>query len=1390
MSSTKIEDSIISAVGILTDRAISKAGFDKTIQAVIKSCEDKAQGKYLVTYQDSTFYAYSTSPDVRYSSNVAVYVLVPSGDFHNTKTILGTVTKLGEDYITAVEEKNSFDIIGQNMYAGAGVGLKSGLGVDIISCKSLVTGYENYLKGAHYLQLQADVRVGETVDQNPQKGDFALEVDIEFIDNDKKAITRTYALNTSKMIGNPFTSIAPVTQSYIFEIDGDNLGAGMITDVRCAARGFDPVTTGTVPVDIFFDNIQINAVEPLEYLNESGLGLSIITKRGTLVTQSDRSNSVTFPVEAVVKSKGVVYSSSKIEYQWFIADGCTAYGDGYSSYAGVGWKNLSSIPAYSIVGGAQSRITIPATEIAAKEVRFLCVAIVDGMAISKKFIFRNTDSVYSLDIVCPNKEFYYDSGTYSLTAQLKNGTVNEAANYSWYSMDSSGFYQIEGNTASISGNVNTILKFKRFFCVATDNTNTILATGEVTITNSLTGGGYSLIITHGDVLFKYNEKGTSPCAASRQNPQIIQPLYFEIYDPDGNLEFDSMVNSIDVFSSLTWLFPNSDTLLKTSFTTTLPDQGGFKVYSKKEKFEYTIDDRYNASKSRNEIQLVLNYKGNALSATTNFTFTKEGGNGTNGTDYSAKIVKDSDWQFSLKTYLNGELKTGIVSSVVWSMLYNKLGGEVSRFTVSSSNTTQATLSAASYDATKKRIDILRAIVKFQNGYEEYVYHPVIQHNYGATAKVEVHGFSEVIYSEAGRDPIYDKDALFYITVNGVDITGVSWSSNGLITTRTSEGNGVRLTMSNVYDGTVNTYLVATKGSNYVKIPIYTGINRYSNSAANAWDGNTVQIDNNGGYVITPQLIAGQKNSDNSFTGIIAGTQKTVDGTTTKTENGLFGYNAGARTIFLDALKGSATFNNANKTCTFDLTPNAGSNTVINITTSVTYKNSNNQDVTTTFNPFQLYANGKLVLSDYKNFKITLDPSKTGATDQIITAGSVFYVRRDGYLYATAGSIGGWNISSNSLSYNNTEDRPTSPGNGSTYNSYTLQLNTNSNRSGNAIAASRTVYTYNSSTKAWSSSTTSCTIGYNGVLTANGANITGTITATAGKIGNWTLASGSLFNDYMCTYSSRHVSTSISGSLSTYITIRGVNGSGTDTSWYQLNSTDVSNAFFLSDSGYAYPYGAYLYYRNSSGTLVRDTNYLIRLPDIGGNSIHSSGKQIIPTARTWKIYVGGNFGVTSTGALFASGANIKGVINATGGSIGGWTIQSNYLSSSISSGNVSTSANFQPGEIYLANIYSNTWKMACLSPNNNKCFISGMDLVIDKNTGSLGASSHSYGDTYMTILNSSIKLHTNSSDYYIDADAFKCLNQSEGLEKLKFWVSDDYITFVNVDNGKSGAIHIW
>ena len=92
----------------------------------------------------------------------------------------------------------------------------------------------------------------------------------------------------------------------------------------------------------------------------------------------------------------------------------------------------------------------------------------------------------------------------------------------------------------------------------------------------------------------------------------------------------------------------------------------------------------------------------------------------------------------------------------------------------------------------------------------------------------------------------------------------------------------------------------------ILIPIHMLLNVYGLASINAWDGNSIQLNEAEGYILAPQVGAGVKhNEDNTFTGIVIGTEQISQ--EEETNVGLLGYSHGRRSIFLDAATGEATF---------------------------------------------------------------------------------------------------------------------------------------------------------------------------------------------------------------------------------------------------------------------------------------------------------------------------------------------------------------------------------------------------------------------------------------------------------------------------------------------------
>ena len=94
----------------------------------------------------------------------------------------------------------------------------------------------------------------------------------------------------------------------------------------------------------------------------------------------------------------------------------------------------------------------------------------------------------------------------------------------------------------------------------------------------------------------------------------------------------------------------------------------------------------------------------------------------------------------------------------------------------------------------------------------------------------------------------------------------------------------------------------------VIIPIHMSLNTFGLASLNAWDGTSVTVDEEGGYIMAPQIGAGEKDDNNRFTGVVMGKTETYTGGAEKEKQiGVLGYSHGLQSIFLDSETGNAYF---------------------------------------------------------------------------------------------------------------------------------------------------------------------------------------------------------------------------------------------------------------------------------------------------------------------------------------------------------------------------------------------------------------------------------------------------------------------------------------------------
>lgn len=586
-----------------------------------------------------------------------------------------------------------------------------------------------------------------------------------------------------------------------------------------------------------------------------------------------------------------------------------------------------------------------------------------------------------------------------------------------------------------------------------------VGTAVLDIKNSQTPQeGYTLIINNGDQVFLYDEDGTSLHCAAIDEPYKIQDLSFTLWY-NGKAIQEKDLNGV----TGTWQIPLENTMLEV----------GNKQYIEGNTLKIDVKNNYDSSLTNNTIYLTLHYKQQVFEAHTNFVFTKEGQNGTNGTKYHFKlkiknnpdgIVKiknkyqiDEDapsFEIEPQLWYNGTKVDSTIEDVHYHTLRDNLNTS-SVHSFSGEDTPSHIIDLKEEIGNKilkvpldnpNLMNIIEAEYTSGEGYKYYADLPIIiiqEYNKDYIVNLKPgSGFKYVTYRSDGTKPSYDNRLPFEVQIQ----KKIQWegSTDDIVietqpvTTYESENfkyqwqvfpaetklltiigdndkpscriipKGI-FTKGNQVNNAV--YLKITKNDEpftEIHIPIHFMLNKYQNRALNDWNGTCIEINETDGYILTPQIGAGKKNTkengENTFTGITLGTAAASD----KEQTGLFAYGDGVRTIFLDADTGNATFGKAGagqiliETGTYE---EAGQElekpAVIK---SSDYSNDAFQDSKFKYELLQKQDPEKIDAS----FKQGMEIQFSGYPHIRFGSGK-FYVEPNGYMYATGGKIANWTI---------------------------------------------------------------------------------------------------------------------------------------------------------------------------------------------------------------------------------------------------------------------------------------------------------------------------------------------------------------------------------------------
>ena len=1155
-----ITQSILNSIDILLQKRVSSLQFNKTVRATVVSADNQALNKYTVQYQDAKFDAFASDSNTTYNQGDQVYVVIPNDDYKTNKMIIGTVKQLGSKYLAATTSQGSMTKIGSNIIKSSNTIELCTYNTDEQNIKSFNVSnisqddLDQYKKDHQYILIGATIQTNIPNQQQTNAGNYGIIIEAEYYSKQylegsqarqKNLITKTYVLDVSSFTGQPYKYILPTRQYSIFAIDGNNLKD--IKSITAFCKGF-PITQNGHNNDIFISSLQMYFLQPLTEEQINGQSLKILTPNGSYLTSF---NDDTKTLKAQVKIRGKVVSSgtTDIKYYWFVKDSSVTSNNGlyYQFYGGQGWRCINpnfqkstdsegNLVMYFQPAADTLNIDPDASYMSVQCNTFKCVGVYDKIILSDTIKIYNKASVNKTTLTSSSgTKFYFDTGKTTLTCNFTStvGYSNFTFIWGYRTAESESLQVIKTDEKTFTSqtysaasaledeSMRLVSSSIIYECTVLSNGNKV-GEAEITLVNTESQKEYKVVIRNGAQVFKYDENGASPAGkdAAPADRLTVLPLSFDIYNDQHRIVTPSD-DEITSMCDIKWVLPDKQqTMLifedypedynDTVINSTTNEQIKRHVIKGEPTLSFTIRDNYNLSKFDNDIKLQVLFQGHSLVANTNFTFVKQGGLGTNGTEYIARILpyssEDSykvyiqDGKFvsyneaSTTSYNNLESKYNITESYDFRQLTGATLGVVPPLRVELRNSTgtivydsknktdngttywglidiggltkhclkavdntsgnftyteqdpcnttiQAKISSRYLAETARNYFAAYPIMVSKTSDKAVNYHAIVTGGYdtcmfnsdGTRGKFASQPFVFKVFSGQDRVSINDNDIQWY----------VSWSG------KTITGNSVQIIPPSYYDSqNINNYITVTakdnSGRTYtVVISVYFYLNRYGMSAMNDWDGTAIKIDNDNNYILAPQIGAGEKDQYNRFTGITMGKQFNSDYSTSQI--GLMGYSSGARSIFLNAKDGSATFG-VSGSGQIIIEPGSraqirsgnyvrgSSGMLIDFQTPQIRFGSGNFSVT---KQGYLTAKGggsvggwKISDDSLKSSSITLFSSAdntyfdvnnrfhVNADGSFRAANSKFSVDKDGVIKSTAGTIGGWSIGEKTLSSSN------------------------------------------------------------------------------------------------------------------------------------------------------------------------------------------------------------------------------------------------------------------------------------------------------------------------------------------------------------------------------------
>ena len=928
-----VSEQLLKAMDIIVEQKLTQLQYDKTIQAKIYSVVDVDTGEYKVKYNGNIFSAFSNDTSKTYKTNDAVYVSVPEGDFSGKKIITSLITadSLSSQQLTDLsnsitEVSPTFDILYGGQYeAGKEYGVVAGAPFEDSNSYSYIYKgpddydpngnhglFQQYSNNGEYIRIKASFLTQFYDIHN--KGNYGLEV--EFYTREDNSVK--YRLDLQSFNGNAYNFSVYSPQEIILKVQKNYLTGLKSIKLFEEDFNYDINNKGEENEKVITENFNIFVKDIiLQYVDKKDLSdasyyLTITAPKGIAfidgkVAELDLVGRLIYKGEDIMDNK-------KCACQWYKRNLNVMIGvDGYNKSAGFGWEKMENKTSNSL--------TLVAGDVIHQQKYKLVVIYNEKTTLSAEVEIWNRGTSYDYSI-----EQVTESANIKL--RLRNNFNDESLVGDWYLSYPDGSYSsVQNGKKQSEIIIDSYLQYSSivFYCAVYNAEEEIIGTLEYTITNSENEDDVTISYI-GDDNFRYDANGD---------------ITFEDSEKERNLQVNlAWKEGFATSYSISWFMKRSDgkeyELPSDKNTAYNPDNSMLKnLWVDTYKIlHYNIKQKYKTNFNNNIVIVKINtINGNTYSFNKEILCLKDGDQGTNGTTYIAAVrpcdvsgeklsglqplrYKDNNWSninLGCYVYKDGELINNKTSS--YNITYKWQGFNVAIRSNEASETSskQIVVSGVNPIAAESSSSELEFYVKVQVTIKEKNSNPInIYASYpidviigdADSDKINIDSIPSYIkYNSSGLVPsFYSNNISFYY--NNVSYSQNIESLNEKLITITKSGKeedqrfylepASNFIFENVKnkneESNIGVLRIDFEGNTLIH-PIIMYLDTFGNEAINGWDGTALDT-GKGGYVFAPQVGAGEKDSDNKFTGVVMGKDSSQD------KIGLYGYQSGVNTFGL------------------------------------------------------------------------------------------------------------------------------------------------------------------------------------------------------------------------------------------------------------------------------------------------------------------------------------------------------------------------------------------------------------------------------------------------------------------------------------------------------------